>query len=145
MKRLSLIACLLCLAPVTKHEAQRLMALLKHPRKVRVVTMPPLPVASTNFLRRAAAAVLPAPKTNVLVSWTLSTNWLGGEESKFGTNWPAMRASLFLMLRTGVVGTTNLRTFGVVTNDMPYQASNSVTLPAAGTRFFRSFWKPLSQ
>lgn len=103
------------------------------------------------------AVVVRPGVTNVSISWTCATNWIGGENTTAGgtvvydtnqqtpgrpfTNRYAIldvRACLTNCLRTGLADST-----GPLTN-MAYAQSNRVTLPVTKpTQQFKAFYGPL--
>lgn len=152
MKRLTLTLCLLCLAPVTKHEAQRLLEqVTPHPKRVRKAI--PLPVLVPAVSRPVTrAVVVPPPSRNVAVTWTCSTNWLSGEDTRAGldvrhilTGYVGLSMTGRQQIVTSLIVSTNLRTWQPLTN-MAYAQSNRVTLPASKpSQLFRAFVGPAKQ
>jgi hypothetical protein len=87
--------------------------------------------------------------TNVVVTWTLSTNWLAGESALTlgtGTNRATLDLSVLMTnLVTGIIITGRTKALPAPTL-LPYAASNRVVRPtAAPTELYRAFYGPKSK
>jgi hypothetical protein len=102
-------------------------------------TMTPLAGPHTNSVQA----------TNVVVTWTLSTNWLAGESALTlgsGTNRATLDLSVLMTnLVTGMIITGRTKALPAPTL-LPYSASNRVVRPTtAPSEFYRAFYGPRSK
>jgi hypothetical protein len=109
--------------------------------------MPPVVPPLAKFIGHTNPPVVPI--TNVVVTWTLSTNWLLGEPALTlgtGTNRATLDLSVLMTnLVTGIIITGRTKALPAPTL-LPYAASNRVVRPTtAPTELYRAFYGPKSK